>query len=111
VYNFQGKAGFLSEKLRHFYCGLTKNDISLDKVRESVYNKRCIFFSGGVFVVEYMTTQEVATLWGVTKRRIQAMCDKGRISNAARLGLIWVIPKGTPKPPDGRTRAVRNSGR
>ena len=59
--------------------------------------------------MEYLTTQEVATQWGVTKRRIQAMCDKGKIPNAERIGLIWVIPKGTPKPPDGRTRTARNN--
>jgi len=59
--------------------------------------------------MEYLTTQEVATQWGVTKRRIQAMYDKGKIPNAERIGLIWLIPKGTPKPPDGRTRTARNN--
>lgn len=58
--------------------------------------------------MEYLTTQEVATQWGVTKRRIQAMCDKGKIPNAERIGFLWVIPKGTPKPLDGRTRTARN---
>ncbi|GHU57676.1 hypothetical protein AGMMS49975_23610 [Clostridia bacterium] len=43
-------------------------------------------------------------------RRIQAMCDKGKIPNAQRIGFFWVIPKGTPKPPDGRTRHARNDG-
>ena len=62
-----------------------------------------------VLDLEYLTTQEVAMQWGVTKRRIQAMCDKGKIPNAERIGLLWVIPKGTPKPPDGRTKVVRNN--
>lgn len=60
--------------------------------------------------MEYMTTQEVATQWGVTTRRIQAMCGKGKIPNAQRIGFIWVIPKGTVKPPDGRTRFARDGG-
>ena len=59
--------------------------------------------------MEYMTTQELATQWGVTQRRIQAMCEKGKIPNAERIGLLWVIPKGTPKPSDGRTRFMRNN--
>jgi len=60
--------------------------------------------------VEYMTTQEVAAQWGVTRRRIQAMCEKGKIPNAERIGLLWVIPKGTPRPSDGRTRLMRKIG-
>ena len=59
--------------------------------------------------MEYMTTQEASEIWGVTMRRIQAMCDKGQISTAIRLGRIWVIPKGTPKPPDRRIKSVKIS--
>ena len=58
--------------------------------------------------MKYMTTQETAIKWGVTQRRIQAMCEKGKIPTAERIGLFWVIPKGTPKPSDGRTRPMRN---
>jgi 8-oxo-dGTP diphosphatase len=58
--------------------------------------------------MEYMTTQEAAELWGVTIRRIQAMCARGNIPSAVKLSRIWVIPKGTPKPPDGRAKAVRD---
>jgi len=57
--------------------------------------------------MEYMTTQETAKLWNITIRRVQAMCEKGLISNAGIIGQIWVIPKGTPKPIDGRTKAAR----
>jgi len=30
------------------------------------------------------------------------------VSGVQKLGNIWVIPKGTPKPIDGRTKAARN---
>jgi serine/threonine-protein kinase len=60
--------------------------------------------------MEYWTTEEVAEIWGVTVRRIQAMCDRGNIPTAVKLSRIWVIPKGTPKPPDGRTKAIRDAG-
>jgi hypothetical protein len=35
------------------------------------------------------------------------LCEKGQIGNASRLGSIWVIPKGTPKPIDGRTKQAK----
>lgn len=58
--------------------------------------------------MEYMTTQEAAELWGVKIRRIQAMCENGRIPEAERLGSkMWVMPKGTPKPLDGRTKIAK----
>jgi len=57
--------------------------------------------------VEYMTTQEVAEKWGIKIRRVQALCEHGKIQNAKRLGHIWVIPEGTPKPIDGRTKAAK----
>jgi len=57
--------------------------------------------------MEYMTTQEAAKLWDVKIRRVQTMCDKGRIPNAKKLGQIWVIPHGTPKPADRRTKSAK----
>jgi hypothetical protein len=62
-----------------------------------------------VFVLEYMTTQEAAKLWGIKVRRVQALCDNGKVKNATRLGHIWVMPTGTPKPIDGRTKAAKQS--
>ena len=57
--------------------------------------------------MEYMTTQEAANLWGIKVRRVQALCENGKVKNAKRLGYIWVIPTGTPKPIDGRTRLAK----
>ncbi len=57
--------------------------------------------------MDLITTKEAATLWGVTTRRVQAMCDNGQIPAAYKLGDIWVMPKDTPKPIDGRTRAAK----
>ena len=58
--------------------------------------------------MEYMTTKEAAELWGVKIRQVQALCEKGQIGNASRLGSIWVIPKGTAKPLDGRTKKAKH---
>ena len=57
--------------------------------------------------MEYMTTQEAADLWGIKVRRVQALCENGKVENAKRLGYIWVIPTGTPKPIDGRTKMAK----
>ena len=58
-------------------------------------------------VMDWMTTKEAAELWGVTTRQIQLLCDRGRVKGAAKLGDIWVIPKGVSKPADGRKKNGR----
>ena len=57
--------------------------------------------------MEWMTVKEAAELWGITTRRIQILCDDGKVNGAQRLGYMWVIPRGTPKPIDGRTKAAK----
>jgi len=57
--------------------------------------------------MEYMTTKEAAEKWGIKVRRVQTLCEKGQVKSASRLGQIWVIPKDTPKPIDGRTKEAK----
>ena len=57
--------------------------------------------------MDWMTTKEAAALWGVTMRRVQFLCENGLLDGATKLGDIWVIPKGTPKPVDGRTKEAK----
>ena len=54
-----------------------------------------------------MTTIEASKLWGITARQIQSQCDSGKVEGVIRVGRMWLIPKTTLKPPDGRTKAVR----
>jgi len=61
--------------------------------------------------MDWMTTKEASELWNITTRRIQILCDNGKVPGATRLGSIWVIPKGTPKPIDGRTKAAKQEKR
>ena len=61
--------------------------------------------------MEYMTTQEAANLWGIKVRRVQDLCELGKVENAQRLGHMWAIPIGTSKPVDGRTKAARNNSK
>ena len=57
--------------------------------------------------MEWMTVQEAGLLWGITTRRAQFLCANGKVKGAQKLGNIWVIPKGTQKPIDGRTKIAR----
>jgi hypothetical protein len=58
--------------------------------------------------MDLMTAKEAAALWGISQRRVQVLCDNGRVSGAERLGNdMWVIPNGTPKPLDGRTKMAK----
>ena len=57
--------------------------------------------------MDLMTVTVAAKEWGLTKRRIQAMCETGQIPTAKRLGNMWIFPKDTPRPIDGRTKAAR----
>jgi hypothetical protein len=61
--------------------------------------------------MDWMTTKDAAELWGISTRRVQILCDNGKVSGAAKLGDIWVIPKGTPKPIDGRTKSAKSTKR
>ena len=56
---------------------------------------------------ELMTTTEAAELWGISMRRVQILCENGKVNGAVRMGRTWIIPKGTPKPIDGRTKAAK----
>ena len=59
-----------------------------------------------------ITPQQAAELWEISDRRVQALCANGQVEGAVRLGRGWLIPKGLPKPVDGRKRngrvAVKN---
>ena len=57
--------------------------------------------------MDYLKIDEVAGKWGISSRRLQTLCAQGKIEGANRFGRAWMIPKDTPKPADGRTKAAR----
>ena len=61
--------------------------------------------------MEWMTVKETGVLWGVTTRRTQYLCAKGKVKGAQKLGSIWVIPMGTEKPIDGRTKIAKGNNK
>jgi len=54
--------------------------------------------------MEYISIQEMALNWNMSKRRIQILCKEGRISEAKRVGNMWLLPQNAVKPFDARTK-------
>lgn len=52
----------------------------------------------------YASAQDISESWGVTKRRVQYLCEHNRIPGAVRIGNMWVIPSNAVKPKDARLR-------
>ena len=58
--------------------------------------------------MDYITPKQAGEIWGISERRVQALCVNGQVNGAQRLGgKVWLIPKDTPKPIDGRTKAAK----
>lgn len=51
-----------------------------------------------------MTIKEAAAVWGITERRVNALCKAGRISGAYKDGRQWMIPADARKPVDKRMK-------
>ena len=52
--------------------------------------------------MEYISVKEAAKKFGLSVRRVQALCDEGRIKGCARLSGVWIIPSDATKPNDER---------
>ena len=61
--------------------------------------------------MEYKSAAQMATLWGISDRRVRILCQEGKIEGVLRDGRTWRIPADAEKPVDGRTtRYHRNDG-
>lgn len=59
--------------------------------------------------MNYMSAQDAAEKWGITKRRVQLLCASNRIDNATRVGNMWIIPSDAKKPCDSRLKNKSDS--
>jgi excisionase family DNA binding protein len=55
-------------------------------------------------MLDYISVQQASDKWGISKRRIQKLCEENRINGAVRFGHAWTIPKDTSKPADARKK-------
>ena len=52
--------------------------------------------------MDYLSAKETAEKWNISRRRVQILCEEGRIKGAFKLSDVWVIPKDAQKPVDKR---------
>lgn len=50
----------------------------------------------------FESVTQAAARWGVSSRRVRALCGQGLIQGAVRSGSRWRIPLSSPRPSDGR---------
>ena len=56
--------------------------------------------------MNYLSVAQTAEKWEMTPRRVQVLCNQGRIEGAQRVGNIWTIPETAEKPIDGRKKVT-----
>ena len=54
----------------------------------------------------YISVNDAATKFNISKRRVQLLCEQGRISGANMVSGVWLIPETAPKPVDGRKKRI-----
>jgi hypothetical protein len=58
--------------------------------------------------MEYISAKEAAEKWNISKRRVQILCSENRINGAAKIGIIWAVPKDAEKPIDERLKKYKH---
>lgn len=59
--------------------------------------------------MDYILSEEIAEVWGVSVRNVQRLLGEGRVPGAVKKGNRWLVPADAVKPEDPRRR--RKSGR
>lgn len=57
----------------------------------------------------YISVNDAATKFKISKRRVQILCEQGRIRGANMVSGVWLIPEAAPKPVDGRKKHANDS--
>lgn len=55
--------------------------------------------------MEYLSIKQTSERWGISTRRIQILCNEGRVPGATKVGSYWVIPADAEKPDDKRVKS------
>ena len=45
--------------------------------------------------MDYISPKEASLRWSISERRIQKLCEEGRINGVVRFSKVWAIPKDT----------------
>lgn len=54
--------------------------------------------------MNYLSVKQAAENWGMSPRRVQILCNEGRIEGAQKVGNAWTIPETATKPDDARKK-------
>ncbi|HOR86382.1 MAG TPA: LuxR C-terminal-related transcriptional regulator [Bacillota bacterium] len=52
--------------------------------------------------MDYISVRAAAENWGISERRVQKLCEEGRVPGAQRFGRCWMLPGDAQKPEDQR---------
>lgn len=52
--------------------------------------------------MNFLTTTEMAKVWGISSRRIALLCSQGRVEGATMKEKTWLIPENSKKTEDPR---------
>jgi hypothetical protein len=55
----------------------------------------------------YLSAKELAEKWNISRRRVQILCEEGRIDGAYKVSEVWIIPEDAEKPVDRRKVAKK----
>ena len=55
--------------------------------------------------MDILTVKEVSLIWGISVRRINVLCNQGRILGAKKIAGVWLLPKDAKKPMDARVKS------
>lgn len=59
--------------------------------------------------MDFISVREAASKWEISERRVQRLCEDGRIEGIERFGRSWMIPKDAEKPNDLRKERLPKS--
>lgn len=54
--------------------------------------------------MQFLTTKQAATLWGISARRVAILCEQSRIKGVVKAGKTWLLPPDAQKPVDARLK-------
>ena len=58
--------------------------------------------------MDIITIKEASLKWGISVRRINVLCNEGRIAGAKKIAGAWLLPKNAEKPADARIKSGRS---
>lgn len=55
-------------------------------------------------MLEYISVAEAAKKFDISERRVQVLCEQGRLNGAKQISGVWIIPELAQKPVDARSK-------